>query len=689
MDDEFIATAYPKVHENLKLITGERVPLNDKPEESHLFRVPTAVDNYFRKTKLDDALLRIQNLGNDSDRMSYVVIANKSCSDQVKYIRGIIKYSDDDKDDDDDEGLQLDQTRAGFLQRVVRRSDSAALWITETQEITGAKLFRCQDLILNQNTLKLISDDCYQSRDERNGTSDMEDNDYIDHIPNSVDPLRWFYAKLPERSDLDYSSDSIPGDIERCIGVFISVCSKSARYLDFGLVRISAIRCGLPYCSPRGVNMWRRFDFWEVFFNASLSEMRVYGGGVLGKAQPFCPRTGQGLVFHCRQHVDRNLGVQDRAYYYFKEDYTDRPSQESCYRFIDRNSQRRLMGLNELHKAWRARKWSEDDKREKQDSSQLSMKRSTDQKDLSKSESFVGGRVMRILVLQGYGGRDEDIIVNKMSLPGGWATSSIFVTSVADGYLVIYGFAIVLGVLTLKHSVEITFPSSFVGWCSYALFYEVVLEVIDDSTGYKRPTMVYVMKSSIGNRLVSNSMSAEALREIADMDDRHLWNPRDCNTQPLPSQSENRYRKDEMDDGKCHGNVWSNALYVRLRRREWKLESLNADRSARVRLRPRRVQCLNHSVECWTLRRAALCLRFYVESSGFKNLRLLLFRWIRHRSMNLVLLPARMRAESLKNVGGSFVLGRSDDHFNANEYWLSISSEEGLLLSRSSAENST
>ncbi|GKC47112.1 hypothetical protein Tco_1064834, partial [Tanacetum coccineum] len=31
MDDEFIATAYPKVHENLKLITGERV-LNDKPE---------------------------------------------------------------------------------------------------------------------------------------------------------------------------------------------------------------------------------------------------------------------------------------------------------------------------------------------------------------------------------------------------------------------------------------------------------------------------------------------------------------------------------------------------------------------------------------------------------------------------------------------------------------------------------
>ncbi|GKF58085.1 hypothetical protein Tco_0171622, partial [Tanacetum coccineum] len=31
MDDEFLATAYPKVHENLKLIIDERV-IDDKPE---------------------------------------------------------------------------------------------------------------------------------------------------------------------------------------------------------------------------------------------------------------------------------------------------------------------------------------------------------------------------------------------------------------------------------------------------------------------------------------------------------------------------------------------------------------------------------------------------------------------------------------------------------------------------------
>ncbi|GKG32030.1 hypothetical protein Tco_0426980, partial [Tanacetum coccineum] len=31
MDDEFLATAYPKVHESLKLIKDERV-IDDKPE---------------------------------------------------------------------------------------------------------------------------------------------------------------------------------------------------------------------------------------------------------------------------------------------------------------------------------------------------------------------------------------------------------------------------------------------------------------------------------------------------------------------------------------------------------------------------------------------------------------------------------------------------------------------------------
>ncbi|GJV31537.1 hypothetical protein Tco_1391937 [Tanacetum coccineum] len=89
MDEEFLATAYPKVHENLKLITDERV-IDDKPEshsgsmssmknlddtfnfgdqflhdkptedeqEKSKIQFLTAVD-YYLGTKLDDALLKV------------------------------------------------------------------------------------------------------------------------------------------------------------------------------------------------------------------------------------------------------------------------------------------------------------------------------------------------------------------------------------------------------------------------------------------------------------------------------------------------------------------------------------------------------------------------------------------------------------------------------------------------------
>ncbi|GKB71315.1 hypothetical protein Tco_0932727 [Tanacetum coccineum] len=39
MDDEFLATAYPKVHENLKLITDERV-IKENPESHSVQSLP-------------------------------------------------------------------------------------------------------------------------------------------------------------------------------------------------------------------------------------------------------------------------------------------------------------------------------------------------------------------------------------------------------------------------------------------------------------------------------------------------------------------------------------------------------------------------------------------------------------------------------------------------------------------------
>ncbi|GJZ40824.1 hypothetical protein Tco_0587710 [Tanacetum coccineum] len=59
MDDEFLATATPKVHENLKLITDEHV-IDDNPESHFGSIIPSsmAVDKYLG-TKLDNALLKV------------------------------------------------------------------------------------------------------------------------------------------------------------------------------------------------------------------------------------------------------------------------------------------------------------------------------------------------------------------------------------------------------------------------------------------------------------------------------------------------------------------------------------------------------------------------------------------------------------------------------------------------------
>ncbi|GKB74328.1 hypothetical protein Tco_0935740 [Tanacetum coccineum] len=61
----------------------------------------------------------------------------------------------------------------------------------------------------------------------------------------------------------------------------------------------------------------------------------------------------------------------------------------------DRNDQRKLMRLNELHKAWKLGNGSEDDKERSKDFTQLSRK-DTDQEDLRVLESFVVGRIRDI-----------------------------------------------------------------------------------------------------------------------------------------------------------------------------------------------------------------------------------------------------------------------------------------------------
>ncbi|GJQ90801.1 retrovirus-related pol polyprotein from transposon TNT 1-94 [Tanacetum coccineum] len=81
----------------------------------------------------------------------------------------------------------------------------------------------------------------------------------------------------------------------------------------------------------------------------------------------------------------------DAADYYFKEDYTIVPKPRAVV-YRDRNDQRKLMRLNELHKfsEW---KWSEDDKRRSKDFITAIEKRLQIRRIFRSLESFVGGRI--------------------------------------------------------------------------------------------------------------------------------------------------------------------------------------------------------------------------------------------------------------------------------------------------------
>ncbi|GJZ87643.1 hypothetical protein Tco_0659253 [Tanacetum coccineum] len=93
----------------------------------------------------------------------------------------------------------------------------------------------------------------------------------------------------------------------------------------------------------------------------------------------------------------------DAADYYFKEDYTIVPKPRAVV-YRDRNEQRKLMRLNELHKfsdgtltrGMETRKWSEDDKKRSKDFITTIEKRLQIRRIYRSLESFVGGRIRDI-----------------------------------------------------------------------------------------------------------------------------------------------------------------------------------------------------------------------------------------------------------------------------------------------------
>ncbi|GJU12512.1 hypothetical protein Tco_1134908 [Tanacetum coccineum] len=239
---------------------------------------------------------------------------------------------------------------------------------------------------------------------------------------------------------------------------------KAARYLDFGLEEL------VPYLwvksereydisAAYGITHWwfRRKEFYINKHSepsdreADRSPMRILNVNI------FCSYSFQEKLNHLpktdktslhtavnmwiRNLVIRNrvgdlqLGIEsyqtkinlkrpnwDAADYYFKEDYTIVPKPRAVV-YRDRNDQRKLMRLNELHKfsdgtltrvmekldhmvkdfhlfeynkGMETRKWSEDDKRRSKDFITAIEKRLQIRRIYRSLESFVGGRIRDI-----------------------------------------------------------------------------------------------------------------------------------------------------------------------------------------------------------------------------------------------------------------------------------------------------
>ncbi|GJV83541.1 hypothetical protein Tco_1523439 [Tanacetum coccineum] len=146
MDDEFLATVYPKVHENLKLITDERV-INDKPESHSGSILSHLLSSYWFTPHTNQHRSYNNHHISPRDQSRYHRPFTKR-SGKIGFLRLLDKYlrtklddahlkilkrvrrrlsnqkGQDDEDDDDDEGPSAGSNQGRSTKR--RRSDSAA-----------------------------------------------------------------------------------------------------------------------------------------------------------------------------------------------------------------------------------------------------------------------------------------------------------------------------------------------------------------------------------------------------------------------------------------------------------------------------------------------------------------------------------------------------------------------------------
>ncbi|GJT84137.1 hypothetical protein Tco_1058479 [Tanacetum coccineum] len=496
MDDEFIATAYPKVHENLKLITGERV-INDKPEShsgsmsslknlddtlrvarleqemsevkktdvlaSIRSQVPTAVDNYLG-TKLDDALIKKSatkqdqlpsitcSHGNSDSWMKTPGISGVSREKGERPQRNMISVMMNEDDDDDkasagstpvgtkggdDDISMLDEGKSQYsLERERPASpepDMGPLHQNDFRtEINGAKAYpnmdECHMLLTNKVDLNNSKGD--KERKIALSISKLKAARYLDFGLEELVPSLWVESERDydisavygithwwfRRKEFYINKHSEPSDREavrsqmRILSVIsVKISEKDFKNLhpndfdDLFLLNIQEKLNHLPKTDKTSlhttVNMWIR----NLVIRNRMGDLEL------------------GIESY-QTKINLERPNWDAADYYFKEDYTIVPKPRAVV-YRDKNDQRKLMRLNELHKfsdgtltrvmekldhmvkdfhlfeynkGMETRKWSEDDKRRSKDFITAIEKRLQIRRIYRSLESFVGGRIRDI-----------------------------------------------------------------------------------------------------------------------------------------------------------------------------------------------------------------------------------------------------------------------------------------------------
>ncbi|GJV80339.1 hypothetical protein Tco_1516209 [Tanacetum coccineum] len=383
----------------------------------HQTQVPTAVDNYLG-TKLDDALLKVLErhtadliviysmlpLGTESSRIrnlkdsggeykikkeqdeekqdsTYSITdedaMDKEVADQVKDHKR--KHdSDDDEDDDDDEGPSAGSNRADLIPKLEHSEQSSDTYQSRKKGIDSdmetlkmLSIPRDQDYLLTGDKSEEVNANMTSVRSYGSLTVFRRKEFYINKHSESSDReavrshmriLSVVSVKVFEKYGYNYLREII---LRRADYQEYKISEKDFKNLhpndfeDLFLLNIQEKLNHLPKTDKTSlhtaVNMWIR----NLVIRNRVGDLQL------------------GIESY-QTKVNLERPNWDAADYYFKEDYTIVPKPRAVV-YRDRNNQRKLMRLNELHKfsdgtAWRPGSGQRMTREEAKTSSQLSRK---------------------------------------------------------------------------------------------------------------------------------------------------------------------------------------------------------------------------------------------------------------------------------------------------------------------------